>query len=342
MFCSNCGSQMSDNGICPNCGSKATNTLFTGNMQGQPVIPQQQFYNPNPMYVQYVGPTYGVGNPNMTQQMNVAIRGIKDQRILGGIGNIIKNCSGSMMMVMVALITTVVAIFSYINMVYIGANGMFGDLEASGLGAAYSFFFNCIPYTLFAIGGWCIVFSGYGTYTKKAMNDNACMGTAGFSCIQAGAIASVVVTGFVTLYTIVIFFMLLIGGVGFMGLSDGEFYKYDMSEYFIMVFAMIILMIVEIFSILTSASAINQMSNLKHGIIGRNYEKMSIFLPVMLYLTSILNIIVFVIFAVQGFWFEALVPVINAIWGIMAGSILLSTRTRIDSYVSRWNIPQNY
>ena len=116
MYCSNCGAQLPENGVCAHCGVPATNMTFTGHLQGKPVVPQQSFYNPNPMYVQYQGSNQGFGQSYGIQQ-NVAIKGEKDPKIVAGVGAIIKDSSASMMMLMVALLTTAAMIFSYIEFI---------------------------------------------------------------------------------------------------------------------------------------------------------------------------------------------------------------------------------
>lgn len=327
MFCSNCGAPLPPNGICMNCGVPAPNMMFDGNLQGQPVVPQQPYYNPNPMYVQYQGPQQGYGQPYI-QQENVAIKGIKDPKLLAYIGMIIKDSCGSMMMVFAALLTTVAMIFSYIDVFYICGQSSY-DEDVAVLSAVTILFAMAIPFTLFTIGMWLTVFQGFGTYRKCSYNDKACMYTSGFSTIQAGAIVALVPTACVGALFIFVAFMTMIAGVA-VTFGTNNVHAEDVA---IVSLAMIIILGIVTLLIVCYSSIISQMSKIKHAIRGRNYESISLLLPVFLFIFAVFQVICLIFMAIDGEIFRTIISGIYAIWYTFTGCMLLYTRSRVNSYI---------
>ncbi|MBQ8730163.1 MAG: hypothetical protein IJY81_03120 [Lachnospiraceae bacterium] len=325
MYCSNCGAQLPENGVCAHCGVPATNMTFTGHLQGKPVVPQQSFYNPNPMYVQYQGSNQGLGQSYGIQQ-NVAIKGEKDPKIVAGVGAIIKDSSASMMMLMVALLTTAAMIFSYIELFnYAGVEYYMDGYLASA--NVLSVFVKCIPFTLFAIGAWMIVFYGHGTYDSRLYNDRACMNTAGFSTVQAGGIFMLVVT-VIDLYFAL--FLLLTSMIVAMGVSVGV----DEANVALFVFLYItIVTALIVTTIIVAATIISQMSKIKHAIRGRNYESISLILPVVLFIMASLHVILLV----QSAWYKDVFGTLSsgvyALWYALVACAFLYIRNRANSYI---------
>lgn len=329
MYCSNCGAPLPENGICTNCGVPAQNMTYTGNFQGKPVMPQQQFYNPNPMYVQYQGSSMGVGQ-NYVQQENVAIKGIKDPRIVAGIGTVIKDCSGSMLMVMVALLTTVAMIFSYMEIVYITGNASYDMMDTVEVTNAIGVFMRCIPLTVFAIGAWMIVFNGHGTYAKKFYNDRACMSTAGYSTIQAGGIVLLIPTIlFSVVMMFILFMIMLIGAASVFGTVDGLG-----ADTMIVILYDIVAVVATVIVIIIASSLISQISKIKHAIRGRNYESISLLLPVLLFIMAALQMVSLVYSASEKEVFGVLLSGVYALWYAMIACSFLYLRSRINEFVS--------
>ncbi len=329
MFCSNCGTPLPPNGVCTNCGVPATNMMFDGRMQGQPVVPQQAFYNPNPMYVQYQGPQQGYGQPYVRQE-NVAIRGIKDPKLVAGIGATIKNSCGSMMMVMAALLTTIVMIFSYIEVFYISASSSY-DEDVTIMSAMFVFFVMSIPFTLLTIGMWMITFQGFGTYNSKMYNDNRCMNTSGFSTVQASAIVALVPVACITvLFALTTCMMLFVGTVSMLGFDAAS-----AEDVVIVTVAMVLLLTLLILMIIIYSSIISQMAKIKHAVRGRNYERISLLLPVLLFILTTFQIIGIVFSAVESDIFTLIASGIYAIWYAFMGCTILYLRSRVDNYILR-------
>ncbi len=327
MFCSNCGAQLPPNGVCSRCGVPAANMTFNGRMQGQPVTPQQSFYNQNPMYVQYQGPQQGYGQPYMIQE-NVAIRGIKDPRMVAGIGATIKDGCGSMMMVIVSLLTTLAMIFSYIQTFYLPSSNWYYDDDMSVAITLMLICVRCIPFTLFTIGAWMVTFQGYANFNKKIYNTNSCMHTSGFTTVQTGAILSLIPTAIITFIYGFIVFMAFFAGMSIaFGVRYNEDYITTVLFVFIIILAVLILMIV------LDASIISQMAKIKHAINGRNYESISMLLPVLLFIMAALQIISLVSSAIEGEIFTILISAVFAIWYSFVGCTVLYIRSRVNNYI---------
>jgi hypothetical protein len=328
MFCSNCGAQLMPNGVCPRCGVPATNMTFNGYTQGQPVTPQQPFYNPNPMYVQYQGPQQGYGQQPYYRQENVAIRGIKDPRVVAGIGSIIKDSCGSMLMVMVSLLTTLAMIFSYIQLFYIPSESLYTDIDDITVAVLVIIFMQCIPFTLFTIGAWIVTFHGFVNYQKKLYNSNACMHTSGFSTIQAGAICALIPTVIITLIVGMTAFVIL-----FMGAMVVVGVRYDEGYIILVIITVLLLVVFFILMIVLESSLISQMAKIKHAINGRNYESISLLLPILLFIMAVFYIFSIISTAVAGEIFMTITSSVFAIWYIFTACTLLYTRTRINNYI---------
>lgn len=329
MYCSNCGAPLPENGICTNCGVPAQNMTFTGHFQGNPVAPQQQFNNPNPMYVQYQGSNQGIGQPYM-QQENAAIRGIKDPKLVANIGAIIKDCSGSMMMVMVALLTTIAMIFSYIELIYSAQNAAYILHDTVEIVNVAWVFVKCIPFTIFAVGAWLIVFHGYGAYERKLYNDRACMNTAGFSTVQAGGIVMLVPTIiFAVFMAFMLVMMLFAGAISTFDETD-SIAKRDIMYTALLAIIVILGLVV---MIIMAAALISQMSKIKHAIRGRNYESISLLLPVLLFIMAGLQLISLMYSAFTADLFATLITGIYALWYAMVACCLLYFRSRIKDYI---------
>ncbi len=332
MFCSNCGAQLPPNGVCTQCGVPATNMTYNGHMQGRPVTPQQQFYNPNPMYVQYQGPQQGYGQPFVPQE-NVAIRGIKEPRLVAGIGATIKEGCGSMMMVILALLTTLATVFSFIEMFYMASSTY--DSDEAVLSGMVVFSVRVIPFVIFAIGAWMITFQGFASYHKKLYNDNACMHTSGFSTVQAGAIVALIPTSCIAVFMVFISFMLLLVGVAAAGVDEVVFDStmpmdaFGVTVFILLVTVMLILMII------LSSSLISQMAKIKHAIRGRNYENISVLTSVLLFIMAIFQIITLVFAAVEEEVFATILAGVYAIWYAFAGCTFLYIRSKVNSFILR-------
>lgn len=328
MFCSNCGAQLPPNGICSKCGVPATNMTFNGHMQGQPVTPQQQFYNPNPMYVQYQGSQQGYGQPYVPQ-INVAIGGIRDPKMVAGIGATIKESCGSMMMVLVALFATVAMIFSFIEMFYIAGSGIYSMTGEAFTNAIVVFATRCMPFLLFAIGAWMVTFNGYGTHHKRIYNDNSCMNTSGFSTIQAGAIVALIPTITISIMMIFMIFMVLIVGV-----AETFGIEHAMDEdIFVATITIILATLMLVVMIILSSSIISQMAKIKHAIRGRNYESISVLAPVLLFIMAAFQIVLLVFYAAEGEIFRTLLAGVYAIWYAFAGCAFLYIRSKVNTYI---------
>ena len=327
MFCSNCGAPLMPNGVCSRCGVPATNMTFNGYTQGQPVAPQQSFYNPNPMYVQYQGPQQGYGQQPYYPQPNVAIKGIKDPGIVAGIGGIIKEKCGSMMMVIVSLLTTLAMIFSFIQLFYIPSGNLYGDIENITVAKLVIIFMQCIPFTLFTIGVWMVTFHGFGNYQKRLYNSNACMHTSGFSTIQAGAICALIPTAIITLIVgMFAFIILFMGTLAAFGIEHDEGYIIGIIIGVFLIMTYFILMIV------LESSVISQMAKMKHAINGRNYESISLLLPILLFIMAVFYILTIVSTAVVGEIFMTIISSVFAIWYIFTACMLLNLRGKINNY----------
>lgn len=330
MFCSNCGAELPPNGICIKCGVPAQNMTFTGNMQGRPVVPQQEFYNPNPMYVQYQGPQqgYGYGQPYV-QQENVAIGGIKDPKLVAGIGAVIKDSCGSMMTVIAALLTTVAMIFSFLEIYYVADSYVSADADMSIMASLMLIVVRCIPFIMFTIGLWMITFHGYGTYRGNYYNNRACMETSGFSTVQAGAIIALVATACFGVLVVMMLFMVSIVGVG---MSFGAT-KADEDVLYI-IFGGLIITVALIVMIIMQSSVISQMSKIKHAIRGRNYESISMLLPVLLFVMAVVQVINLIFSAINGEVIALLISGVYALCYAFIGCTLLYIRGRVNSYIS--------
>ena len=328
MYCSNCGAPLPENGICTNCGVPAQNMTFTGNMQGRPAVPQQPFYNPNPMYVQYQGSNMGCGQPYV-QQENVAIRGIKDPNLVARIGGAIKESCGSMMMVMVALLVTVAMIFSFVDVIYTLSNATYFSQDNAMIYSLISLMMRCIPFVFFTIGAWMIVFQGYGTYNGKMYGSNACMSTSGFSTIQAGGILLVVEAGVFALLCLFLIFMAMIAGTAASFENDSVLGN-DAAEVLV---GSIFIAIALTLMIIMSSSLISQMSKIKHAIRGRNYENISVLLPVLLFIMASLQIVSLVYSAYEGEIFDTLICGIFALSYAVAACGLLYVRSKANSCI---------
>lgn len=328
MFCSNCGAPLPENGICTKCGVKATNMTFTGNVQGQPVAPQQQFYNPNPMYVQYQGSNFGYGQPFVPQE-NVAIKGIKDPKMVSGIAATIKDSCGSMVMVLAALFLTVAMIFSFIEVIYSASSATYRTEDVVALSNVIAIFARCIPFTIFTIGAWMVVFQGYGTYDRRMYNDYSCMSTSGFSTIQAGGIVMLVPTIAFSLFMLFIMFMTMIAGaVSVFGDETGL--GEDVGFAFLCLFIAVLMLI---FVIILASSLISQMSKIKHAIRGRNYESISVLLPVFLFIMAAVQIISLVYSAWEADIVWTLISGVYALCYSVVACAFLYVRSRANSFI---------
>lgn len=326
MFCSNCGAQLPPNGICSQCGVPATNMTFNGNMQGRPVTPQQQFYNPNPMYVQYQGPQQGYGQPYVPQ-VNVAIKGIKDPKMVAGIGATIKDSCGSVMMVIVSLFATIAMVFSFVELFYTVRYSGYGVGDIAIPKAAVVFFVRCVPFVLFSIGAWMVTFQGYGAYYKKLYNDGACMHTSGFSTIQAGAIVGLIPASLIAIFTAFLSFMVFI-----VGAFDTDYYTSENYILDVMVVVMLTTIVLVVMIILLS-SIINQMAKIKHAIRGRNYESISVLSSVLLFVMAAIQIVLLVFFAMEKEVLAILIEGAYAVWYALAGCAFLYIRSKVNNYI---------
>ncbi len=329
MFCSNCGAQLPPNGVCAQCGVKATNMTFDGYTQGQPVVPQQSFYNPNTMYVQYQAPQQAYGQPYIPQQ-NVAIGGIKDPSLVAGIGATIKNGCGSMMMVFASLFVTLAMIFSFIQMIYATSSAGYGVEDEAIFVSMILFFLYSVPLILFTIGMWVVTFQGFGTYRKKFFNDKACMGTSGFSTIQSGGIVALVAIVPIGLFLIFGLFVVMIFGVG-----AGTGFGADTTEFTLDVFLlMMILTVIFVLMIIMYSSIISQMSKIKHAIRGRNYESISVLLPVLLFIMALVHCISLVYSAIYEDVLGIITSAVYLLSFSFVGCTLLYLRSKVNGYIN--------
>ena len=86
-------------------------------------------------------------------------------------------------------------------------------------------------------------------------------------------------------------------------------------------------------TIIVAATIISQMSKIKHAIRGRNYESISLILPVVLFIMASLHVILLV----QSAWYKDVFGTLSsgvyALWYALVACAFLYIRNRANSYI---------